>query len=272
MSAAASSARLTWVGHATTLLDVGGVRILTDPLLRQRVAHLKRHGPPPPPVAVDLVLLSHAHMDHLHVPSLRRIDPGVPIVSPRGTANLLSKAGHTEIIEVDVGDRVDVAGAEVSVTPAMHKTGRGMHSRNASDPLGFVIDVDGHRTYFAGDTDLFDGMADLGDIDLALLPIWGWGPTIGIGHLDPERAVEATSIIRPGLVVPVHWGTFAPENLRRSPPAWLSTPAAQFEAALAAHDDDLRALVLPPGASIDLDETDGSFADDPDDPDESDDP
>lgn len=258
MSHAAPSARLTWVGHATTLLDVGGIRILTDPLLKQRVAHLKRHGPPPPPVDVDLVLLSHAHMDHLHVPSLRRIDPGVPIVTPRGTADLLAKAGHTEIVEVDVGDRVGVAGAEVLVTPAMHKIGRGLHSRNTSDPLGFVIDVDGHRTYFAGDTDLFDAMADLGHIDLALLPIWGWGPTIGIGHLDPERAVEATSIIRPGLVVPVHWGTFAPENLRRKPPAWLSSPAARFEAALAEHDEDLRALVLPPGTTIDLVDPNGT--------------
>ena len=101
-------------------------------------------------------------------------------------------------------------------------------------------------------------MRRLGEIDLALLPIWGWGPTIGIGHLDPERAVEATSIIRPGLVVPVHWGTFAPETGRRRAPAWLDTPAAQFEAAVAAHDDDLHALVLPPGASIDLEVTDGS--------------
>ena len=251
-------ARLTWVGHATVVVDVGGVRVLTDPLLRQRVAHLRRHGPPPPPLDVDVVLLSHAHMDHLHVPSLRMIDPGVPIVTPRGTGKLLHRAGHTEIHEVTVGDRIDVAGVDVTVTPAAHKIGRGPHSRLTADPVGFVIDVHGHRTYFAGDTDLFDEMRDLGEIDLALLPIWGWGPTIGIGHLDPERAVEATSIIRPGLVVPVHWGTFAPETGRRRAPAWLDTPAAQFEAAVAAHDDDLHALVLPPGASIDLEVTDGS--------------
>ena len=251
-------ATLTWVGHATSVIDVGGVRVITDPLLRHRVAHLRRHGPPPPPVAADLVLLSHAHMDHLHLPSLRRIDPGVPIVTPKGTRRLLRRAGHTEIFEVVPGDRVEAAGATIDVVPATHPAGRGPHSRVGAEPVGFVVDIDGHRTYFAGDTDLFDEMRELGPVDLALLPIWGWGPSIGVGHLDPERAVEAASIIRPGLVVPVHWGTFAPESLRRGPPTWLDTPATEFERAV--RGTDVRAIVLKPGTTIDLDEETGSWA------------
>jgi L-ascorbate metabolism protein UlaG (beta-lactamase superfamily) len=246
-----ADASLTWIGHATTLLERSGFRVLTDPLLRRRVAHLRRRqGPDPATPEVDVVILSHAHMDHLHVPSLRRLAADTPVIAPRGTARLLRRAGRREIIEVTVGDRVDVGHATVTVLPADHPGGRGPHSRIAAEPVGFVIEIAGHRTYFAGDTDLFDEMADLGPVDLALLPIWGWGPSIGVGHLDPERAVEAAERIRPGLVVPIHWGTFAPEDLRRRPPAWLGTPAEQFERALGS--SDLTARVLRPGDRTEL--------------------
>lgn len=204
---------LTWVGHATAVIDVGGHRVLTDPLLRRRVAHLRRRaGTVDPSVmaGVDLVIVSHAHMDHLHLPSLRLIAPDVPVVVPRGAARLLRRTGRRRIVEVVAGDRIDVGVARIEVTPAVHPAGRGPHSRIDADPVGYVVEVAGHRTYFAGDTDLFDEMAELGSIDLALLPIWGWGRTIGVGHLDPERAVEAAVRIAPGLVVPVHWGTFSP--------------------------------------------------------------
>ncbi len=242
---------LTWIGHATALVDVGGRRVLTDPLLRRRVAHLRRRtGDAPAVPDVDLVLLSHAHMDHLHVPSLRSLPPEVPVVAPRGTARLLRRAGRRRVVEVTAGDHVDVDGVSLTVTPAAHPSGRGPHSRVDADPVGYVIDIDGHRTYFAGDTDLFDEMSSLGPVDLALVPIWGWGPTIGVGHLDPERAVEAAERIRPGLVVPIHWGTFAPEDLRRRPPDWLERPARAFERAVA--DTEVAARVLPPGAEIDL--------------------
>lgn len=246
---------LTWVGHASSVIEIGGYRVLTDPLLRRRVAHLRRRVEPVGPdvtADVDLVLISHAHMDHLHVPSLRLVAPDVPVVAPRGTGRLLRRAGRRHVVEVAAGDRLDLGDARIEVTPAMHKVGRGPHTRLAADPIGFVVEIAGHRTYFAGDTDLFDEMADLGDIDLALLPIWGWGRTIGVGHLDPERAVEAAALIRPGLIVPVHWGTFSPENLRRRSPGWLWTPGDEYAEAVARRAPDLESVVLRPGASLEL--------------------
>lgn len=246
-----TSASITWIGHATSLVDVGGYRVLTDPLLRSRVAHLRRRvGPPPSPPDVDLVVISHAHMDHLHVPSLRLLPEHVPVVAPRGTARLLRRAKRREVIEVEVGDRIVVDRATITATPADHLGLRGPHSRIDVDPLGFVVEVDGHTTYFAGDTDLFDEMADIGPVDLALLPIWGWGPSIGVGHLDPERAVEAARLVRPRLVVPVHWGTFSPEDFRRRPPGWLRRPADEFSAAVT--DSGVAASVLDPGDRLEL--------------------
>ncbi len=87
MTAAATPGSVTWVGHATAVVESGGVRVMTDPLLRRRVAHLRRRVPPARPDVgggVDVVLISHAHMDHLHTPSLRAIAPDVPVVAPRG--------------------------------------------------------------------------------------------------------------------------------------------------------------------------------------------
>lgn len=246
-------ATLTWVGHATTVVDVAGVRVLTDPLLRRRVAHLRRRtvAPDESDARADLVLVSHAHMDHLHVPSLRRLAGDVPVVAPRGTRKLLGRAGLRDVAEVVPGDRVEVAGAVVDVTPAVHPAGRGPHSRIDAEPVGFVVDVDGYRTYFAGDTDLFEEMSDLGGVDLALLPIWGWGPSIGVGHLDPERAVEAALRVGAGLVVPIHWGTFAPEDLRRKP-AWLDRPAVEFASALERARQVPAAEILRPGTTLRL--------------------
>lgn len=248
-----SSARsLTWVGHATALIDVGGFRVLTDPLLRRRVVHLRRRADPPRVHSLhpDLVLISHAHMDHLHVPSLRMVDGSVPVVGPRGTRGLLRRAGFDHVIEMMAGDAVEVGPATITAIRAVHPSGRGPHSRLDPQPIGFMIDVAGHRTYFAGDTDLFDDMADLADVDLALLPIWGWGSTIGEGHLDPERAIRATELIRPRLVVPVHWGTYAPEDLRREP-EWLKLPALEFERLRSEHDI-APAKVLLPGETTEL--------------------
>lgn len=240
------------MGHATAVIDVGGFRVITDPLLRRRVAHLRRRSelPAVPAVGADLVLISHAHMDHLHVPSLKLIDNETPVVVPRGAAGLIRRAGFEHVIEVVAGDRVEVGPAVIDTIRAVHPTGRGPHRRIDPQPVGYVVDVFGHRTYFAGDTDLFDEMEELGPVDLALLPIWGWGPSIGVGHLDPEGALEAAELIQPGLVVPIHWGTFAPENLRRRRPSWLDEPALEFERLT---DDAATAVrVLRPGTATEL--------------------
>lgn len=243
-----------WIGHATALIEVGGHRILTDPLLTRRVAHLRRRRelPPSDVAEVDTVLISHAHLDHLHLPSLRSIRPDARCVTPLGTGRLLRAAGFTDVTEVRVGDTVHLDGSLVTadVVPAAHKHGRGPHSRVSAPPVGYVIGGEGRRVYFPGDTDLFDEMAGLRDIDVALLPIWGWGSTLGVGHLDPTRAASATELIRPGIVVPIHWGTYAPEDARRRLPTWFDTPPELFAAALDEADLSSRLRLLQPGESV----------------------
>lgn len=243
---------ITWVGHATVLLDIGGYRILTDPLLTGRVAHLRRRRPLPEAATadVDVVLLSHAHMDHLHLPSLKRIAARARFVTPHGTGTLLRKAGLHNVVEVRAGEQLTMGPATIEVVPALHKHGRGPHTRVEAPPVGYIIDAGGQRSYFAGDTALFDGMADFADIDVALLPIWGWGSSLGTGHLDPVTAVHATKLIAPKLVVPIHWGTYAPEDGRRRIPLWFDNPPAQFTSELDGAGDRARLHLLQPGDAL----------------------
>ena len=109
-----------------------------------------------------------------------------------------------------------------------------------------MLRAGGRTVYFPGDTDLFDEMGSWGAVDVALLPIWGWGRTLGEGHLNPRTAVDAVELIEPELVVPIHWGTYAPVGVRRQPPGWLAAPVHQFEAALAGNGEAERLRVLGP--------------------------
>jgi L-ascorbate metabolism protein UlaG (beta-lactamase superfamily) len=122
-----------------------------------------------------------------------------------------------------------------------------------AQPLGYV--VSGSKAiYFAGDTDLFDGMRELGAVDVGLIPIWGWGPTLGGGgHLDPARAAEAVARIRPAVVVPIHWGTYFPIHLGLTgKPRFVDLPPLEFVAALKEAAPDVAVSVLKPGEGLDL--------------------
>ncbi|MFL5870903.1 MAG: MBL fold metallo-hydrolase, partial [Solirubrobacterales bacterium] len=196
--------RITYVGHATTLLELPGVRLMTDPLLRERFMHVPRHtAVPDRGVArdIDAILISHAHADHLDPPSLRVIGRETPLIVPKGTSSLLRRRGFGRLTELAPGDSTTVGGVTVTATQAVHD-GRRWKFGGHRHALGYVIEAPGARIYFAGDTDLFDEMADLSGIDVALLPVAGWGSRLGWGHLDPERAAEAASVIRPRIVVP----------------------------------------------------------------------
>jgi L-ascorbate metabolism protein UlaG (beta-lactamase superfamily) len=251
-------ALVTWAGHATALIELDGVRILTDPVLVDRIGPLRRIAAP---VAADLsaridaVLLSHLHADHTDLRSLRMIGTGTRVLAPRGAAAWLARRGFDNVEELTVGEATSVGQVEVSATPALHG-GRRRPGGARADPIGFV--VRGARSvYFAGDTDLFEEMSQLaGSIDLALLPVWGWGPALGPGHLDPDRAVTAALRLAPRVAVPIHWGTFAlPRGLRR--PADPEGPAKRFASQMARRVPEVEARVIAPGGRLALGSVEG---------------
>jgi len=141
---------------------------------------------------------------------------------------------------------------EIRAVPAEHDRTRGPFGASA-DPVGYV--VSGSKSvYFAGDTDLFDEMTELGQVDVALVPISGWGPGLGTGHLDPPRAAEAVSRIRPGLAIPIHWGTYFPIHLGlRRVPSFVDVPPLEFVAAMREAAPDVTVRVLRPGEALELD-------------------
>ena len=248
-------ARLTWIGHATVLLELAGVRVLTDPLLRSRLGHLRRHGPAPTDEAtrgLDAVLISHLHLDHLDLPSLRRLDAGVRLLVPHGAGGFLRRLGFAQVQELEVGERTRIGELDVLAVEALHDGRRQPLRRTAAEAIGFVLEGS-RRVYFAGDTDLYDDMAALaGSLDVALLPVWGWGPTLGEGHLDPGRAAQAAALLAPRLAIPIHWGTFYPRGLGRLRPAPLRDPPHAFAAQVAALAPDVEVRVLSPGGSVAL--------------------
>ncbi|QNS03252.1 MBL fold metallo-hydrolase [Streptomyces xanthii] len=233
---------ITWWGHATCTVEDTGTRVLTDPLFTRRLAHLRRRrGAPPPPSAAraDVVLVSHLHADHLHVPSLARLAPGTQVLVPRGARRSvpgLRRLDALRITEVEPGDVVKAGGVSVRAVPAEHDGRRLPVGPHRSPALGYVVTGEA-RTYFAGDTGLFDGMAEaVGAVDVALLPVGGWGPYLGPHHLDPARAAEALVRIGPRSAVPVHYGTYWPIGMDAVRPHEFHAPGDEFvrQAALAA--------------------------------------
>jgi L-ascorbate metabolism protein UlaG (beta-lactamase superfamily) len=248
-------AQVTWIGHGTALLDLDGVRLLTDPLLRTRVAHLQRHAPLPSPEAVrdiDAVLLTHLHRDHLDLPSLRRVGRDVPIVVPRGGGALLLRRGFDAVREIAPGEEIAVGALRVSATEARHHGGRGVVGARGP-ALGYLVSGS-RRVYHAGDTDLFDGMRTIGatGLDLALVPIWGWASRLGPGHLNPLRAAQALELLTPRIAVPIHWGTYAVGPAARKPPRYLRAPLEPFLASAAELAPGVRVVALEPGQSLEL--------------------
>jgi L-ascorbate metabolism protein UlaG (beta-lactamase superfamily) len=246
--------RIEYVGHATVVVDLDGVRLLTDPVLRNRVAHLRRKVPVDAKAlrGIDAVLVSHAHYDHLDLPSLEKLGKKLPVVVPRGLGGLLRKRRFEAVIEVEADETLRIGELSVRAVPAEHEGGRGPFGASAA-PVGYAIS--GSRSvYFAGDTDLFDEMSELGEMDVALIPIWGWGPSLGKGgHLDPRRAAEAVRRIAPRIAIPIHWGTYFPLHLGlRRLPAFLDLPPAEFVAAVEELAPEVAVRVLRPGERAEI--------------------
>ena len=217
-----------FVGHATVLLAVGGLRILTDPFLRDRLGPLERHGPMPEPEAlgdIDIVVISHGHQDHFDLASLGALQGRPTIVVPRGLGERARRAVRGDVIEVSVGERLDLGGPRITAVPARHWVAPGAPR---AQPQGYVLDL-GARIYFAGDTGRLPAMGRFaGAVDLALLPVWTWGPHLGPGHLGPRAAAEVLAEIGAAAAVPIHWGTLYPRRLHRVWSRPLDEPGERF--------------------------------------------
>lgn len=249
-----SALDITYIGHATVLIAMNGIRILTDPVLRDRIGYIRRQAPTVDSALLgdlDAVLVSHMHYDHLDLPSLRMLGRDVRMIVPEGSGDLLWRDGFRHIEELRVGDYTAVGSVSIGATFADH-TGSRHPFGPVSDCLGYVLH--GSQTvYFAGDTDLFPEMGTMsGRLDLAMLPVWGWGPTLGEGHLDPRRAAESLQLLQPRAAMPIHWGTFAPVGMGWMRPRFLSAPPHTF----AAHAGDVAphvaVHVVQPGAGLRL--------------------
>ena len=250
------SSTLTYIGHATILIEMNGVRLLTDPILRNWVWHLRRRTKINRAwyQNIDAVLISHIHLDHLDLPSLKLLSKATPLILPRGAASLLHRQGFEQVTEMTVDETINIGTLSIKATYAQHDGGRFRFGRAFTDCLGFVVSGR-HAIYFAGDTDLFPKMANLaGNLDVALLPVWGWGPTLGTGHLNPYQAAVAVQMLRPRLAIPIHWGTFFPFGLGWLMPRLLIDPPRAFAGFAAKLAPEIKTQIVPPGGSIMLDE------------------
>lgn len=248
--------QVRFLGHATTVLDLPGARVMTDPFLRATLGPLQRHGPLPDPATydgIDVVVVSHGHPDHFDRRSLALL-PGRPtVVVPRGLGAWLRGSAPGDIVELVAGERLTVGALTVTGVEARHWV-----APNAprAAPMGYLLEAEA-RVYFAGDTGRFAAMADLaGRVDIALLPVWTWGPHRGPGHLGPRSAAEALVDIAPRAAVPIHWGTLYPRRLHRVWRAPLDEPGDRFAAYAATRAPSVDVRVLRPGmaTAIDIDE------------------
>ncbi|HLT21229.1 MAG TPA: MBL fold metallo-hydrolase [Thermomicrobiales bacterium] len=243
---------IKWLGHATVLLNEGDTWLLTDPILRRRVAHLMRRKPMLQedwPERVDAVLISHLHQDHLDLPSLRKLGRDKPIFVPRGAGSWLSSKGFSNVAELAVGASMKIEDMTISAVPAYHSGHRPPFGPTA-ETVGYLMEG-ARTTYFAGDTELFPGMSRVADnIDIALLPIWGWGPTLGDGHLDPLQAAQACRMLKPRVAIPIHWGTLHPITSALGKLDFLTEPPEQFERAATHLAPETEVCVLRPGDEV----------------------
>jgi L-ascorbate metabolism protein UlaG (beta-lactamase superfamily) len=243
---------IAWIGHSTVMLEIDGVRLLTDPLLRRHAWVLRRRFPKPAPDLwrdPDAVLISHLHHDHAEVTSLRMLPP-VPILTADENAEWLLGKGLTGTGLGDGWEQVGDGPVEVRLTRAIHRHRPMPHRPNEAN--GHLVRGSEMSVWLVGDTSLYDEMAEIPELlgrrlDLIAVPIAGWGPRLSPGHLGPDEAVEAC--VRSGArwALPVHWGTLHPPMPARVGAGWLERPYGQFVNALHREAPDCQLVELMPG-------------------------
>ena len=208
--------QVTWIGHASFLIQTEGMNVLVDPVWSRWLGLLKRVRHPgleiedlPP---IHAVLITHAHFDHLHLRALKKIGNGQPIIVPHGVGKLVKGRGFGEIVEMDLWAKVQLGPLEITFTPSKHWGARmGLDVNRGFG--GFLIRNESGRTvYHCGDSAYFEGFTEIGnhsDVHLAMLPIGAYQAMSGREvHMNPEEALTAFSDLRAGHMVPMHYGTF----------------------------------------------------------------
>jgi L-ascorbate metabolism protein UlaG (beta-lactamase superfamily) len=222
-----SGLRVTWLGHSTVLIEIDGLRVLTDPVWGPRASPSrligpKRFQPVPVPLRslppIDLVVVSHDHYDHLDYPTIRQLRKHtVPFVTSLGVGAHLEAWGVApeRIIELDWWERYSLPNADLTVTatPSQHFSGRTLKTRNTTLWSSLVVRSARHGVFFSGDTGLTTEYREirerLGPFDLTMLEVGAWHPAWGDMHLGPENALKAHALLGGGAFLPIHWGTFA---------------------------------------------------------------
>ena len=224
---------LTWVGHASFLIQLGGRSALIDPVMSAFIAgFIPRNAAPGLAWAalpkIDLVLVTHNHRDHMDLPTLKQLGPDPVYAVPRGLGRAFERAGLRRVVEMAWWQQEEIEGMNVTFVPAEHWSRRGLFDTNATWWGGYVIERGGLRVYHSGDTAWFDGFAQIGArcgaIDAAMLPIGAYAPRwfMQPQHMDPGDAVRAFAALGARRFVAMHWGTFklTDEDLLE-PPALL---------------------------------------------------
>lgn len=227
----ASKDTLTWIGHASFLLQLGGSSALIDPVLSPAISGVIKRNVAPGldwhtlPKKIDVVMVTHNHYDHMDAPTLKRLGPEPVYVVPHGLGRWFIRHGFKRVVEMQWWQRERIAGLDITFVPAEHWSRRGLADANTSWWGGFVIEHDGLRVYHSGDTAWFDGFAEIGErcgeIHAAMLPIGAYAPRwfMRHQHMNPDDAVQAFAALRAARFVAMHWGTFklTDEDLREPP-------------------------------------------------------
>lgn len=228
----ASGLRITWVGHTSLLIEIDGIRILTDPVWSQRVSFSQAFGPKrffQPPIALedlpplDVVIISHDHYDHLDKATIKFFSgKPIPFITPMGVCKYLEDWGILKNYtnEVDWGDSVMIGNCSITATPARHFSGRGITNRMETLWASFVIKGPQHNIFFGADSGWFPGFAEIGEafgpFDLTMLEVGAYGKYWPDIHMGPDYATNAHLALKGNIMMPIHWGTFS-----LAPHAWF---------------------------------------------------
>jgi L-ascorbate metabolism protein UlaG (beta-lactamase superfamily) len=257
--------RITYIGHATLLLELAGVRVLTDPNFESKLGRfLPRVSPPGIPLEalppLDVLLLTHAHADHLSFKSLRRLPHDIPLYAPPSVAHWLTRKGYPHAVALDAGECATVGGGRLRIYAgrATHQGSRYGFDRWRSATNMYLLDTQAESVFFAGDTALTPTTHSLvervlwsqqRELDLALLPIGyapAWKPGFRRGHLTGDDALTLFKTLHARAMMPYHWGTF--RHLTASAHDAINRLRTQLEE----HDAREHVHVIEPGESLTL--------------------